>query len=68
MARVICSSIDHHVELLTLHRSFDTLEAAQRFAHGKDVVDIYRSKGRFKVEYYKTKRVEYDKNGFPINA
>ncbi len=67
MARQIISwSIDHHIELLTLHRSFDTLEAAERFAQGKDVVDIYRAKGRFKVKYHKIKRVDYDENGFPI--
>ena len=32
-------------------RSFDTLEAAQRFAEGKDVIDIFRSHGRYKVEW-----------------
>ena len=67
MARIIIShSIDHHVELVTMHRSFNTLEEAQAFAQGKDVVDIYRTKGRFKVEYLKTKRVDYDAVGFPI--
>ena len=67
MARIIIShSIDHHVVLVTMHRSFNTLEEAQAFAQGKDVVDIYRTKGRFKVEYLKTKRVDYDADGFPI--
>lgn len=37
-----------------LSRSFDTLEAAQKFAEGKNVFDICRSKGRFKVIWYKT--------------
>ena len=36
-----------------LTRSFDTLEEAERFAEGKDVRDIFRSKGRFKVEWIK---------------
>jgi hypothetical protein len=34
-----------------LSRSFDTLEEAQRFAEGKRVVDIYISKGRYKVQW-----------------
>ena len=57
--RIIERSIDFHVEQRTLHRSFDTLEAAQKFAEGKTVIDIFRSQGRFKVEYLKTKRVDY---------
>lgn len=38
----------------TLTRSFDTLEAAQRFANGKDVNDIFRRKGKYVVEWFKT--------------
>lgn len=64
--RIIEHSIDFHVEQRTLSRSFDTLEAAQRFAEGKDVRDIYRAHGRFKVEWEQTKRIDYDENGFPI--
>lgn len=64
--RIIANSIDFHVEQRTLSRSFDTLEAAQKFAEGKDVRDIYRAHGRFKVEWEHTKRVDYDENGFPI--
>lgn len=37
-----------------LSRSFDTKEEAERFADGKLNTDIYRSKGRFKVEWVKT--------------
>ena len=37
----------------TLSRSFDTLEEAKKFAEGKDMVDIYKSKGRYKVEWLK---------------
>lgn len=37
----------------TLHRSFATLEEANRFAAGKSVNDIYRSKGKFVVEWIK---------------
>ena len=37
----------------TLSRSFDTLEEAKKFAEGKDTVDIYKSKGRYKVEWLK---------------
>ena len=69
MARSIISwSIDHHVERITMHRSFDTLEAARKFAEGKTVVDIYRSNGRIKVEYLKVKRVDYDEDGLPMKA
>ena len=57
--RVIEHSIDFHVEERTLSRSFVTLEQANAFAEGKHVLDIYKSKGRFKVEYVKTKRVEH---------
>lgn len=37
----------------TLSKSFDTLSDAEKFAKGKDVVDIYRSKGKIKVEWIK---------------
>ena len=37
----------------TLHRSFGTLEDANRFAEGKNVRDIYRSKGKYVVEWIK---------------
>ena len=57
--RIVESSVDHHVEQRTLSRSFDTLEAAQKFAEGKDVRDIYRAHGRYKVEWVKTTRVTY---------
>ena len=60
--RVLSWSIDHHVEEHTKHRSFDTLEAARAFAEGKNVVDIYRAKGRFKVEYLTVMRVNHDDN------
>ena len=57
--RIVEHSIDYHVEEVTLSRSFDTLEQAKAFAEGKDVRDIYKAHGRFKVEYVKTKRVEH---------
>ena len=40
-----------------LSRSFETLEEAEGFAKGKDVVDIYMSKGLYKVEWAKTIRI-----------
>ena len=36
-----------------LSRSFDTLQEAQEFAKGKLNTEIYRSKGRYKVEWIK---------------
>ena len=43
-----------------LSRSFPTLEEAERFAKGEhpgcirwEVIDIYKSKGRYKVEWIK---------------
>lgn len=36
-----------------LSRSFNTLEEAQRFAENKQVIDIYRTKGCYKVEWVK---------------
>ena len=59
--RIIERSIDFHVEQDTFSRGFDTLEAAQKFAEGKDVRDIYRAHGRYNVEWVKTKRVDYMK-------
>lgn len=38
-----------------LSRSFDTIGEATKFAEGKEIVDIYKSKGRYKVEWIKTK-------------
>lgn len=58
--RILSWSIDHHIEQRTLSRSFDTLEEAKKFAEGKTVTDIYKSHGRFKVEWEKVKRVDYD--------
>lgn len=66
--RILSHSLNHHVELRIMHRSFPTLAAAQKFAEGKEVDDIYRAKGRFVVEYRKTVRVDYDANGFPIKC
>ena len=36
-----------------LSRSFDALEDAVRFSEGKLNTDIYKSKGRYKVEWTK---------------
>lgn len=36
-----------------LSRSFDTLEDAMKFAENKLNAEIYRSKGRYKVEWTK---------------
>ena len=45
---------------LELSRSFDTLEAAQKFAEGKQVTDIYRAHGRFTVVWIKTIVSKFD--------
>ena len=37
-----------------LSRSFDTLEAAQRFAKGKEGTDVFKAHGRYKVTWIKT--------------
>lgn len=42
----------------TLSRSFDTLEEANKFADGKDVVDVYKSRGKIKVEWKKTTSID----------
>ena len=42
-----------YTKVKTLSRSFDTLEEASRFADGKRNAEIYRSNGRYKVEYIK---------------
>ena len=44
---------DGHTIARKLSRSFDTLEQAQRFAEDKKNSEIYRSKGRYKVEWTK---------------
>ena len=44
----------------TLSRSFDTLEAAQKFAEGKRVTDIYRAGGKFKVEWQTVTEIHFD--------
>ena len=36
-----------------LSKSFTTLEQAKEFAENKDVVDIYRFKGKYRVEWKK---------------
>ena len=36
-----------------LTRSFETLEAANKFADEKNVLDIYRKNGKFVVEWLK---------------
>lgn len=36
-----------------LSRSFDSVEEANRFAEGKQIIDVYKSKGRYKVEWLK---------------
>lgn len=48
-----------HYKKRTLSRSFDTLGKAVRFAEGKTVTDIYRSNGRYKVEYIKEEREQH---------
>ena len=37
-----------------LTRSFNTIEEARRFAESKQTTDIFKSKGRFVVEWVKT--------------
>lgn len=44
---------DGHTKERSLSRSFDTLDEARAFADGKKTVDIYLSKGRYKVEWIK---------------
>ena len=44
----------------TLSRSFDTLEAAQKFAEGTRVTDIYRANGKFKVEWQIITEIHFD--------
>ena len=63
--RITNAGIEGHTEHRYLTRSFETLEAAQKFAAGKTVFDIFRRRGRFVVEYEKITRVLYDKDGFP---
>lgn len=70
MVRITNVGIEGHVEHKRLTRSFETLDAAQKFAdrkaaEGKTVYDIFRWHGRYAVEYEKVTRVVYDKDGFP---
>lgn len=51
-----------YYKVRNLTRSFETLEQANAFADGKQVVDIYRSKGRFVVEWQKTIMLDGDGN------
>lgn len=43
-----------------LSRSFDTLEAAQKFAEGKEGTDIFKAHGRYKVSWIKTVVIKDD--------
>lgn len=61
-------SLDGFTKRQTLTRSFDTLEAAQKFAEGKNTLDIFRAKGRFKVQWVKETRFIYDENGNPVKT
>ena len=45
--------VNGYTKQMTLSRSFVTLEAAQKFAEGKQTIGIYRNKGRFVVEWIK---------------
>lgn len=45
--------VNGFTKVKVLSRSFDTLEEANRFAEGKQSTDVYKSKGRFKVEWVK---------------
>ena len=42
-----------------LSRSFNTIEEAVAFAEGRQAADIYKSKGKYKVEWIKVKGVEH---------
>lgn len=42
-----------YVKTRILSRSFETLQEAEKFAQGKDIMDIYISKGKYKVEWIK---------------
>ena len=55
MRKSICKhdwSRGYYIERI-LTRSFETLEAANKFAEGKNVRDIFRKKGKFVVEWLK---------------
>lgn len=52
-----------HYKVRTLSRSFDTLEAAERFSEGKQVTDIYRKKGRYTVEWTKEEQIDSGRKG-----
>lgn len=47
-----------HYKRRELSRSFDTLEAAQKFAEGKENPDVYRANGKYKVTWYKTTTID----------
>ena len=49
---------DGNYKMRRLSRSFDTLEEAQRFAEGKNVTDVYKCKGKYKVEWIKKEVIE----------
>ena len=54
MKTVNCFDLEHgYYTRKVLTRSFQTLEAAEKFAEGKDVRDIYRNKGKYVVEWVK---------------
>ena len=63
MARVNKTTYRHdwvngHYKQRSLTRSFETMDEAERFAEGKDVVDIYRRKGKYTVEWMKKEVME----------
>ena len=41
-----------------LSKSFDTIDEARRFADGKNVLDIYVSKGKYKVTWLKEVKID----------
>lgn len=47
----------------TLSRSFGTLAEAEAFSRGKNVVDIYRTQGKYRVEWLKTINNKTGKEG-----
>ena len=50
--------VDGHRKERRLSRSFDTLEEAERFSTNKDVTDIYRYRGRYRVEWIKVIKLD----------
>ena len=45
--------VNGYTKYRRLSRSFDTLEEAERFTEGKLNVEIYKSRGKYKVEWHK---------------